>query len=571
LLDRAATDPFARRFRPLLDLHRVAVAGHHLRLSGPGGAQLCTAATQPEAHASPSLVERKTIAPLLIVALDTPALWEVSACHGLYWTEHLLARLGAHPHAELVIDVSAAARTASEVDVAILVKALRRQGMRWAVGRLGDAPAHLRLWSELGPDFVMIDGALTHGIGRSMRRLDIARAVAALGHAMGSTLIATEVSELDDLAALRDLGVSCAQGPLMGDPVHSPMVMSEVSAAVQDALHGPAPDTASPVAQESLQTVLRNLAVVRAPSVQWHTVNEEVFDLFESRMDLQALPVVEDERPVGLIGRLAFMNAYARPQFRESAGRAPCRALANPTPHIVELDADMQDLVSALMASDQRYLTEGFIVTEQGRYVGLGRADQLVRAVTELRVEAARHANPLTFLPGNIPISIHIEHLLIENIPFVACYGDLNNFKAFNDHYGYWRGDEMIRLLARIAVRNADPKRDFVGHIGGDDFLVLFQSEDWKQRSLRMIEQFESAAMRLYDESERDAGGIEGEDRHGVLRFFGFTSLSIGALLVAPGDFEDAQDVANAAALAKHEAKLAATGLTIREAGGPLA
>jgi GGDEF domain-containing protein len=126
----------------------------------------------------------------------------------------------------------------------------------------------------------------------------------------------------------------------------------------------------------------------------------------------------------------------------------------------------------------------------------------------------------------------------------------------------------MIRLLARIAVRNADPKRDFVGHIGGDDFLVLFQSEDWKQRSLRMIEQFESAAMRLYDESEREAGGIEGEDRHGVLRFFGFTSLSIGALLVAPGDFEDAQDVANAAALAKHEAKLAATGLTIREAGG---
>lgn len=567
LPEQIDTDPLALRCQPIVDLNRVVVVGHHLRLPGRWGTRLPAAPSRAPADAA--CFDATSSTALLIVAPGAAALHEAAACPTARWTQKLLAALGM-PRAPLIIDVSAAVRACSDADLRGIVAALRHQGLRWAIGQLGDESTHVRLWAELAPDYMLIDGALTRGIARSTRRLEVARAVAALGHAMGSTLIATGVADPDDLAALRDIGVSHAQGPLLVGAATSDAATPEVAPAVQDALHGPALDIDSPPAQGSLKTVLRSLPMVDAPTVPWHTVNDEVFALFESRMDLQALPVVEDGRPVALIGRLAFMNAYAHPRFREMSGRASCRALANPSPHIVELDAEVQELVATLMASDPRYLSEGFIVTENGRYAGLGRADQLLRAVTELRVEAARHANPLTFLPGNIPISIHIEQLLIDNTPFVACYGDLNNFKAFNDHYGYWRGDEMIRLLARIAVRNADATRDFVGHIGGDDFLVLFQSADWKQRCLRMIDQFESAAMRLYDDSELEAGGIEGEDRHGVLRFFGFTTLSIGALLVAPGDFEDAQDVANAAALAKHEAKLGATGLTIREAGGPV-
>lgn len=565
LPDQIDTDPLALRCQPIVDLHRVVVVGHHLHLPGRWGTRL-PAARGPMPILGAGF-DGTTSTALLIVAPGAAALHEAAASRTQRWTQTLLAALGA-PRAPLVIDVSAAVRACSEADLRGIVAALRRQGLRWAIGQFGDECTHIRLWAELGPDYMLVDSALTRGIGRSSRRLEVARAMVALGHAMGATLIATGVAEAADLVALRDLGVSCAQGPLLVDAAARRVELPQVAPVAQDALHGPLPDIRSPPAQASMKSVLRSLPVVDAPPVQWHTSNDEVFALFESNAALQALPVVEDGRPVALIGRLHFMNACARPQFRAQSGSAPCRALANPSPHVVELDADVHDLVAALMASDAGQLSEGFIVTERGQYAGLGRTDHLMRAVTDLRIEAARHANPLTFLPGNIPISIHIEQLLIDNMPFVACYGDLNNFKAFNDHYGYWRGDEMIRLLARIAVRNAEPTRDFVGHIGGDDFLVLFQSLDWKQRCLRMIDQFESAAMRLYDETEIEAGGIEGEDRHGVLRFFGFTTLSIGALLVAPGDFEDAQDVANAAAQAKHEAKLGATALIIRESGG---
>ncbi len=206
------------------------------------------------------------------------------------------------------------------------------------------------------------------------------------------------------------------------------------------------------------------------------------------------------------------------------------------------------------------------MLVDAGRYVGLGTAEQLVRRVTESRIEAARHANPLTFLPGNIPISEHIRRLLLGNIGFAASYCDLNHFKPFNDRFGYWQGDKMIRLLANVIVAECDPHRDFAGHVGGDDFVVLFQSADWESRCARIISRFNAAALLLFDADTRSRGFLEAEDRRGNLATFPLTTLSIGALNVQPGMFDAPEDVASAAAAAKHKAKKMSTGLYVQNA-----
>ena len=238
---------------------------------------------------------------------------------------------------------------------------------------------------------------------------------------------------------------------------------------------------------------------------------------------------------------------------------------ANLAPRLIERTHNVDDLVGILTSDDQRYLTDGFIVTENGRYLGLGTGEQLVRSVTETRIEAARHANPLTFLPGNIPITQHIERLLNNRAEFVACYADLNNFKPFNDQYGYWRGDEMIRLLARICVAHCDAQRDFVGHVGGDDFVILYQSANWEAQCQQIIAEFAQHAVTLFDESARQAGGIQADDRYGVPRFFPLTTLSIGAVKIGRDEFASAEQVATSAARAKHDAKTTSEGLFVRD------
>jgi diguanylate cyclase (GGDEF)-like protein len=187
-----------------------------------------------------------------------------------------------------------------------------------------------------------------------------------------------------------------------------------------------------------------------------------------------------------------------------------------------------------------------------------------VRAVTEARIEAARHANPLTLLPGNIPLTQHIQRLLSAKRGFVACYGDLNHFKPYNDLYGYWRGDEMILLAARCITAAADPRRDFVGHVGGDDFVVLFQSDDWESRCESIVRDFNREALDRYDEEARLAGGVVAEDRHGDLRFHPLTTMSIGIVVVpARGHYARPEEVANAAARAKRLAKQSGAGIYV--------
>jgi diguanylate cyclase (GGDEF)-like protein len=223
----------------------------------------------------------------------------------------------------------------------------------------------------------------------------------------------------------------------------------------------------------------------------------------------------------------------------------------------------VDQVLGILTSEDQRYLTDGIIVTDNGRYIGLGSGEQLVRSVTETRIESARHANPLTFLPGNVPISQHIERLLKSGVEFVACYADLNNFKPFNDQYGYWRGDQMIRLAAKLAVSHCDPRRDFVGHVGGDDFILLYQSTDWQLQCELIVTKFADRAVELFDAPAREAGGIHAEDRHGVSRFFPLTTLSIGAVSIRQGVYSTAEEVASAAARAKHHAKTQGEGLLV--------
>lgn len=571
-----AISPF---FQPIVDLRQGTVFGHEALIRGPAGtplhspqALLALAAaesrlTEFELQCVEAILGQWGRLPRpgrLFVNMSADAL--VAAMGGVgtsCWLERMLAHHDVSAR-DVTVELTEQRATGSAEALEHAVEVLHALGARVALDDFGEGHSNLRRWKDLRPDFVKIDKLLTQGIADSPQSVALVRAIVGFGHALGTELVAEGIEDAKDLRVLRDLGIAHGQGYLFGRPAPAlqPALPEPVAATIRDTRIAVMPHASQP----SQPHVLRSLSVIQAPALSPLTPIDEVSAIFQKHPELHALAVVDKGTPVALINRQSFMNDYARMYFREVHGRRPCLSYGTGSPRIVEREDNVESLLGILMSEDQRYLSEGFIVTEKKRYAGLGTGDQLVRAVTEARIEAARHANPLTFLPGNIPINIHIERLLESGADFVACYADLNNFKVFNDHYGYWRGDEMILLLARLATQHADAHRDFVGHIGGDDFLIMFQSPDWRRRCAGLIDEFNRQATGLYDESDRQAGGIEGEDRHGVVRFTPFTTLAVGAVRIPPGMFRHAEDVASEAAIAKHEAKHAASGLTVREA-----
>ena len=463
--------------------------------------------------------------------------------------------------AALVIEVTEHEHVTDLPRLIEVASTLRTQGVRFALDDFGDGRSSLRLWAELRPEFVKIDKYFIHDLQNHAFKVQTLKGLTRFAETFGTTLVAEGIETEAELQIVRDLGIELGQGYFLGRPEPGPAmnVLPQAAKIIASSEIAVLPEMTRAA---SADFTIERLAI-DAPTVAPQVSNDEVARAFSADSTLRAMAIVEDGRPVGLLNRQAFVDRYARPYFKELYGRKAYMMFANTTPLTLDKHTGLDAMTSVLTSSDQRYLTEGFIVTEGGRYLGLGTGEQLVRVVTEARIEAARHANPLTFLPGNIPISEHIGRLLASGGEFVACYADLNDFKPFNDHYGYWRGDEMIRLVARTLVSHCDPRRDFVGHVGGDDFVVLFQSDDWLDRCERIVSVFNERALSLFDDEALKSGGIEAEDRHGVRRFFKCTTLSIGAVPVRPGVFSKPEQVASAAAAAKHKAKLSTLGLAI--------
>ncbi|MBS3959933.1 MAG: GGDEF domain-containing protein [Xanthomonadaceae bacterium] len=434
------------------------------------------------------------------------------------------------------------------------VRQLRAFGAQLALDDFGSGHSNFSLWQVLGPEYVKLDRSIIHGMAANARQLAIVRALMQVAEEFGTELIAEGIELEDDLALVRDLGIRCGQGYALARPARTPLVALPEERVRSLPRRLPVPPTRSPVigARELVVDLLR----IDAPALTPDTSNQAAADCFRQNERLHALAVVDEEgRPIGLINRRVFMERIAQPFAREIFGRKPCTEFMHPAPLCCEAGTPIGELLDVLRGEDQRYLTDGFVITRQGRYQALGTGESLVRRISEMRVEAARYANPLTLLPGNIPITLHLERLLEAGIGFTVAYADLNHFKPFNDQYGYFRGDAMIQRLAHTLREQTDPRSDFLGHVGGDDFVVVFQSGDWRERCRAIVAEFNESAKTLFDAADVARGGIEAEDRQGRMSFFPLTTLSIGVVVVPPGSSAGAERVASAAAAAKRRAK----------------
>ena len=138
-------------------------------------------------------------------------------------------------------------------------------------------------------------------------------------------------------------------------------------------------------------------------------------------------------------------------------------------------------------------------------------------------------------LRGNLQIENQIDQWMRRRRSFVACHLDLDDFKPYNDEFGYARGDQVRLHVAQVLARAARRHVDFIGHIGGDDFVCLLRSEDWAVRLVGVFEDLCASLPGLHSAEHRAAAGFPGHDRDGRLRQFPLLGVSIGAIEVDGG------------------------------------
>jgi len=568
-------------FQPIVDLADGTILGYEGLIRGPAGSPLETPAAlfaraheercttvleQAAARACIDAFAQSGCQGKLFLNFSADALRDLTAA-GREALALFDGTLDAH---RIVIELTERCAIDERDDFTPVVDTLRSAGAQFALDDYGTANANMNLWVRLQPDIVKIDRFFIGGIAGSPIKFEAVRAMQHFAQSTGTRLVAEGIETEADLLVLRDMGIGSGQGYFFGRPESRPA--RELAPLAREAIRAdhiavfPEAARRTASAQAGSDAPAAKM-LVHAPPVPRHATNNDVLERFNRQPELHALAVVENGGPIALINRRAFMDRYALPYHRELFGKKACMQFANASPMLIEQSMTVEQMATLLASDDQRYLADGFVITDNGRYAGLGTGESLVRAVTEVRIQAARYANPLTFLPGNIPISSHIERLLSHDAGFHACYVDLNQFKPFNDQYGYWKGDEVLKYAAIVLADACDPTRDFIGHVGGDDFLILFQSETWHERALRAIDTFNAGALRFYAPEDRRAGGIHGEDRQGNPVFFSFVTMAIGCVRIAPGSGarHTSEAIASLAAVAKRRAKREAAGLVVIE------
>ncbi len=209
---------------------------------------------------------------------------------------------------------------------------------------------------------------------------------------------------------------------------------------------------------------------------------------------------------------------------------------------------EVEDKVKGLDSGADDYMVKPFSPDEL-----VARIRMLIR-----RSSINLDANPLTRLPGNVSITRELENRIKSDEKFAVLYLDIDNFKALNDYYGFERGDEAIKNLARIiieVIQKYGSSKDFIGHIGGDDFVIITTPDKAEKLAQEIIAYFDRYSPQLFDEEDRKKGYIETKDRTGKLKKFGFLTLSIGILTNLIKKFTHVAEISSRGAELKEFAK----------------
>lgn len=424
----------------------------------------------------------------------------------------------------------------------------RAMGFSIALDDLGAGYSSLRLWSELRPDYVKIDRHFIDGIHQDALKREFVGSILKIAQASRAQVIAEGIELPEELAVLIEMGVDLVQGYLLARPQEHPSQDAKALMPRRDSGVVPLGDEVN-----DLGALLNE-----QPAVTHNTPTAAVLEAFRRQANLNSLAVLDDRgQPCGIVHRHSLSDALLKPFATDLFARKPISRLMSDDFLAVELNQSLQQVSRLITSRARQRIEEDFIITLNGSYMGLGRVIDVLKLITELKIQQARYANPLTLLPGNVPIQQCLTRLLQQRQESVICYVDIDSFKPFNDIYGYGRGDEVLLCLAQCLNERIDPSRDFVGHIGGDDFLLVLGPDDWRKRLTQLLNDFQNHCRRFYRPEHLEAGCFTALNRQGVRQEFALLSLSIGVVHLRSEACAglDASQLAELASQAKHHAK----------------
>lgn len=428
------------------------------------------------------------------------------------------------------------------------------QGFRMAIDDAGSGYSGLNLICQIKPKFLKLDIALIRGIHQDIFKQQMVKFSVDFARATETLLIAEGIEQGAELQTLLDLGVEYGQGFLLGRPQSTLSLPPEI---VVEKIRANRKRGLAKRLQHAVTARVGDYCRAKepcSPLTPCHRIDE----LFTADDALMGIPIVDDGKPVGLVMREKFYTSLGKQYGYSLFHNRPISSIMDTHPLMVDFHDPLELVAHAATQRDKLWLYDNILVTLNARYFGTITVMDLLERITEQGIKNATYANPLSGLPGNVIIDREIDRLLHQAETYAVLYIDLDNFKAYNDVYGFKRGDEIIKMTADLLQEifsSAVLPEAFIGHIGGDDFVVTTECNVPETLLKGFTNRFDHKILTYYDDEHRRQGYITSYNRHGELEQFPFVSVSVAVVRNDNANFSSNHAIAKRAAEIKKACK----------------
>lgn len=430
----------------------------------------------------------------------------------------------------------------------------KKRGYKIAIDDFGAGYGGLKMLSVIEPDFVKIDRHFISNMDKATVKFNLVDSIASACHRIGIKVIAEGIEQEEELKVVMNMGIDLLQGYYLYKP--SPILNGD--RAEIPILHSKKANCCSTNGEQCFIGDIAHRIDPIPPSAHLTAA----FNRFIKNPELRSLPVAEDDRVVGMVHRNRFLenNILGKYGYGMHLNATKCITDIMEQPSLmVEANTTLEDVAQRLQSRRFEFLYDDICITKTGKYYGTVAVHILLDAITERSLILAKNSNPLTGLPGNESIQREINKRLSQNMHFDVCYIDIDNFKPYNDHYGFEKGDMVIKTLACIIEESIKPDGfdfSFVGHIGGDDFIVIIPPQISIPACEKIIASFEATLPALHDTEDYNRRCYVSKNRKNEEETFNILSISIGIVSTEVYKIKSFAQLASIATEVKKAAKM---------------
>lgn len=397
----------------------------------------------------------------------------------------------------------------------------KNQDYRIAIDDVGAGYSGLNLISDVNPNYIKLDMNLIRGIDADSLKFALVKGMVELSKVSNIFIIAEGIETFEELHTLVNLGVQYGQGYFIQKPdAEIREIRKEVLQALKEI---------NLKKNHTSQSIISNICIANLctsiGTVSSSEMVSDVYEIFRNDLNCFGLCVIENEVPVGIVTREKLALKLSGHYGFVLNQKKFIYQLMDKNFLSVDCKTPVSTVSSMAMARSNDRLYDFVVVTEDDRYIGIVTIKDLLQKTTEVEISTAKHQNPLSGLSGNLVIEQKLSQCVTSTNKYSVAYLDIDNFKAYNDVYGFENGDLVIKLLADILRRYVSYEQ-FIGHIGGDDFVVILNDYVTNDYFKEIIKQFENEALTFYNKTDIENGYITTANRHGKMEEFPLITLT---------------------------------------------